>query len=765
MFYACNPTKRIPQGSHLLMRNTIITDSSGIEKERLYSLLKQRPNRKILGLFQFHLSMYNLGNQGKETKFKNWLKSIGEEPAILDSNQTERSKNQLRLLLYQKGYFHSVVEDSISYRKKKARVYYKLTYNQPYTIRNVQFSTKDPSIQFFIDFIKNTSLIKPGNHYDEELLNSERERITSELKDRGFYYFGKNYITYEVDSSLQSHQVDISLYVNSINENVDPATNGYKPVTIHHAFNLQNIYVRTDYNPRDPEGTIPVDTTIVKGIHILSANKERALRDEVLVNNIFINRGDRYLQRDLDYTYKRLQDLNIFKFINIQFEEVPRDNEQKEYLLDVIILLTPMDKQDFTTEAEIANTGGNLGIAGSVGWRNKNLLKGAEVLEVKVKGALEALPNLSDSVEDNKFLLFNTYEIGPEVTLTFKKFLLPRFITKNTSRYFNPRSILTAGFNFQDRPDYKRSLLNASFGYNWQVSRTQRMLVFPINVNSVSVNPSPGFQARLDSLNDPRLSYSYDTHLIPSGRFTWILNSQQGLSNKDFFYVRGNLELSGLILRGLAPALNLKTDDKGSYKIFGIPFSQYIKPDIDVSFHQVLDKNNTMVYRIASGIGFPFGNSSALPFEKSFFSGGANSIRAWNARTLGPGSYQRGFDIIEQSGDIKIEANIEYRSFLIKVLDGALLEGAAFLDAGNIWTRNEDLSRPGAEFEFNNMFKEMALGGGIGFRFNFSFFILRLDAAVKLRDPALQLGERWVYPNQKFVIGDIVPNLAIGYPF
>ena len=747
------------------MRNTISSDTNSIEKERLYSLLKQKPNRRILGIFQFHLSMYNLGSRGKETKFKNWLKSIGEEPAVLDSNQTQRSKNQLRLLLNQKGYFHAQVNDSVIYRKKKARVFYKILSNRPYTMRKVTFDSKDPNIQFYMDFIRHTTLIKPGDSYDEELLNLERERITAEMKDRGFYYFGKNYITYEVDSSLQNHQADVLLYINSINENVDPAANNFRPVTNHHSFNLQNIFIRTDYNPRDPTGTIPVDTTLLRGIHILSADSIRTIRDEVLINNIFINRGDRYLQRDLDYTYKRLQDLNVFKFINIQFTEVARDEEQEEYLLDVIILLTPMDMQDFTTEAEVTNTGSNIGIAGSFGYRNKNSFRGAEVFELKIKGALEALPNLSDNNDEKKVLLFNTYEVGPEMTLTFKKFLLPRFITKNTSRYFNPRSIISAGFNYQDRPDYKRTILNASFGYNWQLSRTQRWMVFPFNINSVSVNPSPGFQARLDSLKDPRLSYSYETHLIPSGRFTWILNSQAAKGAKSFFYVRGNLELSGLIFRSLAPALNLSKDAQGSYKVFGIPFSQYIKPDLDISYHHLLDNNNTLVYRIASGIGFPFANSNALPFEKSFFAGGANSIRAWNARTLGPGSYQRGFNIIEQSGDIKIEANIEYRSFLFRVLEGALLEGAAFVDAGNIWTRNEDLSRPGAQFQFENMFKEMALGAGLGFRFNFSFFILRIDAALKLRDPSLPLGDRWVYPNQKFVIGDIVPNLAIGYPF
>ncbi len=740
-------------------------DTVGVEKERLHALLKQKPNRKIFGLFQFYLSMYNLGNKGKETKFKNWLKSIGEEPAIYDSVKTLRSKNQLKLMLNQKGFFHAEVTDSVRFRKKKAKVTYNIRCNEQYTFRNIEYDTQDPNIHYFMDFIKSTSLLKTGEPYDEELLDAERVRITSEMKDRGFYYFSKNYITYEIDSSLHSHQTDISLYINRINENVDPATIDFSPILDHHSFNLQNIYVRTDFNPRDPGASIPLDTTLLNGIHIISVDSNRIIRDEILINNIFINQGDRYLQRDIDYTYNRLLDLNIFKFINIQFSEIKRDSSQEEYLLNVNILLTPMDQKDFTTEAEATNSGGNLGIAGSFGYRNKNIFHGAEVFEFKVKGALEALPVLSDSVDVKKILLFNTYEIGPEASITFKKFLLPNFLTKGTSRYFNPRSVVTTSYNVQDRPDYKRTIVNASFGYNWQSSRTQRWLVYPLNLNSVKVKNSPEFQARLDSLDDPRLYASYETHLIPSGRLTWFFNNMEKKKNHNFFYLRGNLELAGLIVNALAPTFNLAKDEEGRYTILGIPYSQFIKPDIDLSYHHSLDQNNNMVYRFAAGIGFPFGNSTELPFEKSFFSGGANSIRAWNARTVGPGSYQRGYSINEQSGDIKIEANIEYRSFLFKILEGALLEGAAFVDAGNIWTRHEDPSRPGAQFDFGNVFKELAIGAGIGFRFNFSFFILRLDGAVKIHDPALDINERWVYSNQKFVIGDIVPNLAIGYPF
>lgn len=762
--YGCNPARKLPEGQYLLTRNTIVADTGLIEKERLAALVKQKPNRKILGIFRFHLGVYNLGNHGRQTKFKNWLKSIGEEPAILDTSMVERSRNQINLLVHKQGFFNADVSDTLLLRHKTARVNYSINYGKPYLIRNVEFATQDSGLANLLFLFRKQTLLHKGDRYDEDLFDRERDQMATEIKNRGYYFFSKNYITIQVDSSLGTHEADIFFYINRVNENIDPDLIGNKSIENHHSYTLRNIFIQTDFNPKDPLHSIPTDTTLYNGYYLLSQSSVRIIRNDQLIGTIFFKSGDLYLQPDIDYSYSRLQDLNIFKFINIQFSEVPLVNETDSHKLDVNIQLTPMDQRDITLEAEATNTGGNLGLAGSIGYRNKNLFRNAEILDVKIKGALEALPNFNNPEASTKFFVFNTYEFGPQANLTFKKFLLPKFITKGTSRYFNPRTNVNIGWNYQDRPDYIRSILNFSMGYLWRGSKTQRFYVYPFEVSSVYVRPSPGFQAKLDSLNDPRLLYAYDTHLIPSGRFSWIYNNQEIRNDGKFLFLRTNLEFSGLILTALAEPLNLKKDESGNYKIFDIKYSQYIKPDIDVSYHHQLDPNNTLVYRIAAGIGFPVFNSKALPFEKSFFAGGANSLRAWSARTLGPGSYKKLVNI-EQGGDIKIEANFEYRSFLFRLLESAQLEGAAFIDAGNIWTRNADPSRPGSQFKFEDMLNEMGVGAGIGLRFNFSFFILRLDAAVKLRDPSLDLAKRWVYPNQKFVFRDITPNLAIGYPF
>ncbi len=730
----------------MLIKNEIKTDTAILAKERFEKYLKQKPNRKIIGFFRFHLGVYNLGNSGKNTKFKSWLRGIGEEPVLLDSEMTERSKEQFKLFLFKNGFFNATVTDSVRIHKKKATVEYYIQYGKAYTNRMLSYFTQDTGISPLMNQYQKNSILIPGDRYDDDVIEKERERITSVLKDRGYYFFNRNYITFQIDTSLGTHQADINLYLNRVNENVSTSISGSDPITDHQTYKLRNIYIQTDYNPKDPSVSVPRDTTLFNGYYILSAGKYRVLKDNVLVRNLFIKTGDRYLQRDLDMTYKRLQELNIFKFINLYFKEVPRDDIQKEYLLDLKIQLTPMDKQDFTEEFEITNTGSNIGIAGSFGYRNKNTFRGAEVLELKLKGGLESIPNTKSSEQKKKLFVFNTYEIGPQASLSFKKFLLPAFIEKKTSRYSNPRTTISLGYNHQNSPDYVRSISNFGLGYSFSPTSKQRWNIYPIEINSVVVALSPSFQKQLEGLNDPQLRYAYDTHIISSSRVAWSTTNQSPGSDKDFVYFRGNFEFA--------------------FKVFNpkLKPSQFVKIDYDFSYYHRIDPYNNLISRIAMGYGLPYGSSLALPFEKGFFGGGANSVRAWYTRTLGPGSYKKSIDI-EQSGDIKIETNVEYRSELVEFTNGIKLEGAAFVDAGNVWTRNEDKSRPGGKFEFSHVIGELGVGAGLGVRFNFSFFIFRIDAAVKLRDPSLEASDRWVYPNQKFVIGDITPSLAIGYPF
>jgi len=734
--FACRPTRHIPDGTYLLTKNEIKSNSDALNNESIEKFIKQKPNRKVLFFIRFHLGVYNLGD-------KEWLKNIGEAPVLLDSEMTDRSKEQIALYLFKNGFFNAVVTDSVRFHKKKATVEYHINYKTPYTIRNISYATQDTGIVRLINFYQQHSLLISGERYDEEVFEKERERITADLKDRGYYFFNRNFITFQIDSSLQKHAIDINLYINRINENLSATEAFTKPVTDHQTYRLRNIYIQTDYNPKDPTNSISGDTTFYNDYFIISRGSKRVLKDNVLTKNLFIKKGDMYLQRDLDFTYRRLQELNVFKFINLYFEEVPRDSEHGEYLLDLQVQLTPLDKQDYTVESELTNTGSNIGVAASFGYRNKNTFRGAEVLEIKLRGGLESIPNTKTDVESKPFWVFNTFEFGPEATMSFKKFLLPGFIESKTSRYSNPRTIITLGYNHQNSPDYIRTVTNFNFGYNWSPTSKQRLGFYPVNINSVVVDLDPDFEKELADLNDPQLSYAYDTHIISSLRLTWSTTSLSADSKKDF--------------------VNFITTFEYAVPVFKDP-SEFWRIDYDFTYYHIIDQYSNLVSHLTMGVGKPNGSSIALPFEKSFFAGGSNSMRAWYARTLGPGAYKSTLNI-EQSGDVKIETNLEYRSQFFQFSNGMKLEGAAFIDAGNIWTIYGDENRPGGKLEAGHILKEFGVGAGLGMRFNLSFFVFRLDAAVKLRDPSYDPGNRWVYANEKFVIGDITPSIAIGYPF
>ncbi len=772
---ACNPLKKIPSGSYFLSKNKIDTDTLHFKKEELTSLIKQKTNRKILGIVRLHLGIYNFGNTGDTTvanhnwlsrqwkKVKRGLREIGEEPVLVDTSLTEKSRQQLEIFLQRKGFFNATVSDSVFLKKKKAIVQYKMNPRIPYTVRNVSYSSSDEVISDILKYEKSNSLILSGKIYDENILDKERDRITAIIRDLGYYFFNRNYLTYELDTSLGNHQVDIYLYVSRLFENATPEESAEHPVEDHHSYHFNNIYVFTNYDSHIEEGSLVMDTSILSDYHFISNLKKDYIRNEALVRYIFMKKGDRFLQKDVDYTYARLADLNIFKFINFRFQEVPRDSNQHEYLLNVFIQLSPIAKQEYKIESELTHNGGNLGIAGNLTYQSKNLFRGAESLELKLTGGLEALRNLNDNTVTKSLFFFNTYDFGPDLSLGLKKFLIPGFLERRTSRYFNPKTYITIGTNYQDRPDYKRIIWKFSFGYQWRPSVRQRLQYYPFEVNSVIVDPRGAFQDKLNATKDQSLIYSYGDHLIASSRVAWSLTNQSVRIGKSFFFFRTNFETAGNTLylyEKIFP--NTSKDENGKYTVFKNVFSQYIKPDVDFTYHMRINQINTVVYRIAGGIGFTYGNSDSisLPFDKAFFAGGANDIRAWLARSLGPGSF-KDTSQIENGGDIKLVANVEYRVSIFKTI-----EAAAFVDAGNVWLRKATSGNdPTKEFDTKTFASEIAVGAGLGLRFNFNFFIIRTDFAMKLVDPALDASNRWEYAHKQLVIGQIAANFAIGYPF
>ncbi|MBA2583638.1 MAG: BamA/TamA family outer membrane protein [Bacteroidetes bacterium] len=803
-FSACNPTRRVPENQYLLVSNTIKVDKQGVERESLRQVIKQKPNRKILGVFRFHLTMFNFvdpikakrekdkkiekrkeKNKKRDAKGKSlksmefqtvreWLMNIGEAPVLLDSNQTLTSNKQLHLSLVKKGYFNNTVSDSTVFKNKKAHVIYSILTGIPYKLEKITYTIPDPKLaQYVVEDAKKASLFKLGENYDEETIIKERERIVKVLQNLGYFYFVKEFIHFKIDTSLGNKMVHIDLEIK--NREVKLPENDSIVEAKHKQYYINDIYVYTAFNPRNPDKELP-DTLLVNDFRFVYKN-ELKYKPNIITQRIFIKPGEYYQLKNLEETYKKMADLKSFKFINIQFKD--EDNDPDNKLINCHIMLSPVVKQSFNFETEGTNRGVNLGIAGNIVYTNNNPFKGAENIEIRLRGGLESqqtsaqMEGVLDDIDPN-LVFFNTKEFGPEITLNIPKFLLP-IRPERFSKYFTPKTTITSSYNYQDRPDLTRRIINFSFGYNWKESPTKTHFVFPADINIVNINPKPTLADFFETLNNPFIERSFTPHATIGSRYTFIYNNQIQKQRGKFMYFRGSVEGAGNLLRLGYKLAQADTNEFGSYEIIpGTPFSQYVKLDADFRFYKILNPKSNYVARTAIGIGKPLSNLNVLPLEKSYFGGGSNSIRAWAARSLGPGSYNdtSSFNTL-RIGDISLEANLEYRFDIYK-----FFEGAFFVDAGNIWLFNEDPDRPGGNFEFNRFLDQIAIGTGMGLRLDFSFFVFRLDLGIKVRDPMIIgqdkwvithiLDKQWKQDNLSFNQGRRYftnLNFGIGYPF
>lgn len=761
--YSCSPLKGLRDGETLLNKNIIKIDKPEL-KDGIRSILKQKPNRKILGVFRFHLSVYALANKENDSsKFRNWIKNtIGEKPVILDPGLTSKSTIQIHQFMINSGYFNAKVTDTTIYkRRKKANVYYQITAGDPYLIKSYIIQTADTFIYQLIISDSANSLIRNGTIFDSNILQKERNRVTNYLKNEGYYFFNQAYIRYDADTSAGLNRTNLKMIIGRVNENSNDSTilgSG----TNHLRYHLNKVYIQTDYNPISNLTKLPSDTVMYKGYYFLSTNKKKKFKPDIIWDHMLMRIGDLYQIRNLENTYKLLGGLNVFKFINIKFEVVKSDTMLFEPLLNCFIYLTPSPKQEHREELEGTHNGGVLGIAGDIAYRNKNFLKGAELLEIKLKGGLESIKNFTDtSSGTSKIPFFNIYEIGPEINLSFPKILIPRKLLpkklQHESPYSNSYTTLTANYDLQQRPEFKRTIANFSVQWSFNETATKSHFILPVEINFVNVRLNSAFKAKLDELNDPYLNYTYGDHLITNGRWTFVINTQKLKTGKNFYYYRLNVEFAGNSLWLANHIFSSKESDDEGFLVFKTRYAQYFKPDMDFRYYQLINVNNTLVYRIAGGIGIPYLNSFALPFEKAFFAGGSNDLRAFRARSIGPGSYDN-VQFFEQSGEIKLNANVELRFDIFKIL-----QGAAFIDAGNIWLLKADDNIPGGQFKSNRFLSEVAIGGGLGARLNFTFFIIRLDAGIPFKNPSFPVGQRWVI--NKPSLRTTTFNLGIGYPF
>ncbi|UCH15395.1 MAG: BamA/TamA family outer membrane protein, partial [Bacteroidales bacterium] len=735
---SCTSTKYVPEDKYLLARNKIRIEDKSINKNEIKNYLKQRPNKKIIGV-RFHLFLYNRSNINKEKWPHGWLRKIGEKPVIWDRYLTQSTYLQFKQYLENKGYYQSRVEDTVKFKKRqRVLVTYNIIPNEPYYINNIHYDIIDTSLRKIIVTDTLNSLIKRGMLFDKEVLQQERIRIENLLKRNGYYKFSKEYSYFEAQPLNGTYNVNLTMKIKKF-EILDQGQKlNYIP---HNKYKINNVYVYPNYISGSTVSQRSIsseelDTVLYKNIHFMY-NEDPRIKPAIINNANFIVPGQYYNQINVNKTYNKLSSLGLFKFINISFDEFTEQTNEfdREYLLDCNIELTKRKLQSYQFEIVGTNSSGDFGARGNLLYNNWNLFRGAEVFNLKLTGAYEAIQEAAASG------LSHTLELGTEFKVDFPKFLLP-LKTERFVKRFAPKTSISVSYNYQARPDYIRTIATASFGYNWRGNKNIRYYVYPLEINFVQL---PFVDTTFsESISGFYLQFSYEDHFVGGGRIGFEYNNQEIGKSKDFVFLKVNVEPAGNILHGYSELANRERDSASNrYKIFNVPYSQYLKTDLDFRHYNIINPANSIVYRIFVGCAYPYGNSNALPFEKKYFSGGPNSIRAWRTRELGPGSYldTSRTKIPNTMADIKLEANIEYRFKLFWKLEGAL-----FLDMGNIWAINPKDERPGSLFDFKDFYEDIAIGTGFGARFDFSFFIIRLDFGFKLRDPAF-IDYKWIMDN------------------
>lgn len=757
----CSTTRHLEEGQYLLDKNTVIIEgpATHISKDDLSSLIRQKPNRRLLGIFRFGNYIYFKTTQGKETGFKRWLqRSMAREPVLYDSTLSASSLRQMDLFAQNKGSFANKATYDVKYGKHNARVRYRLQTNEPYKISHIRDSISDPALAWFSQRYASGRLIQPGDFFDVDALDKERDRFVRELKEHGYYSYIKEYISFYIDSTLGGNRMDLTMHI------APPLTTDTGGAsTDHPRHRIRRVYVYPDYNPLT-QGDRNPDTVIIAekrwsfdkpaGLFYFIHNTRPRIHPDALIQGIYIEPGMYYKLSSVQRTFRRLSDLPVYRFVNIQFREVAGLPGAIERELDAEIRMTRAPVQSYNIETEGTNSAGDLGIAGSIVYTNRNLFRRAEVLDLRLKGALEM--QQTPGGEKGDFLVFNTYETGAEVGFRVPRFLAP-VSSRQLPKVFEPSTRLDLGINLRQRPQYRRLVTNVSFGYEWKESETRRHILYPADINAIRVLADSSFNP---GIYGPLYEAQYSDHLITALKYSFIFNNQQIRKGMDFMYFRGNFSASGNMLSFIEDLVDSEGNGEGYRRLLGIRYAQYLRTDVDLRYYQVLNPQHNLVYRFVAGLGLPYGNSEVLPFEQAFFSGGSNGLRGWEVRSLGPGGF---VDLAgtryDKIGDLLLEANMEYRFPVYRYLKAAL-----FLDAGNVWLLRPNDAFPDGHFLFTRFASQLAVDGGLGIRLDFGFVILRLDAALPLRHPDLPSGERWIRI-EKFQPGDIMLQFGIGHPF
>lgn len=760
---ACSLTRHVPDGSFLLDRTKIIVDSGNpsVKGDDFSAYLRQLPNHKMLWSAKLRLGIYDMAGMDSTRWWNKWIQKLGEAPVIYDPSLTESSVNQLRTALINKGYMGATVEaDTFSTGKKKIGVAYHLNPGTPHRIRSFNVQVGDSAIASILHNDSNRIIIKTGEPLDLNILDQQRSLIASRLRNRGYYEFVKENIKFEADTTEGSYNVDLTMIVDGmpIAGNPNVRTAGIKKYVIRRVVCATDFQANALFN-----GALPInatDSVSYRGMTILYGNS-RYLRPEVIYENNFIEPGSNYSERRVDRTYQAFSRLEILKFVNIRFEPVGSIGDTG--LLDAYILLTPGKSMSMSAELEGTNSEGDLGVALGLTFTHRNIGKGSETFTAKVRGAYEAIHGNFEGLLHKNYM-----EYSADLGLQFPKFKAP-FLKESFKRRINATTELHASMNYQQRPEYTRIISTLGWSYKWTERRNGNRHIFtPIDINYVYLPESTNDFINQIAPDNPLLRYSYEDHFIMRLGYGYYHTNKRtprpwetGLQ-QNIYTMRVNAEIAGNLLFLINSIFTHRSDfHENPYKIFGIHYSQYFKVDSDFAFTHFFDTRQSVAARAGFGIGVPYGNSGMLPFEKRFYGGGANGVRGWSVRTLGPGAYRSQnvvTDYMNQCGDIRFILSGEYRAKLFWIV-----ELGAFVDIGNIWTIHNYPAQPNGMFKFNSFYKQLAAAYGLGIRLDFDYFLIRFDLGMKAHNPA-EGEEPWPLIHPRWG-RDRAFHFSIGYPF
>lgn len=759
---SCSTTRVIPQGESRLKENKIkVLNSKNYQVSGLEPYIKQKPNSYfILGWNPF-LNIYNWSN-GKDNGWDRFVKKIGQEPEIFDPELVGATKENISNHLEYQGYYGSKVTDEVVTRDKKTVVSYDITLGRQYIIAQVNYNIEDEGIAEIFHRDSLYGIIESGRYLSEEYLNSQSEEFAKYLRNKGYFGFTKNYLFFSADTNeLGGYaHLDVSLKNYTRNETPENARS-------HEVFHFGKVSMEPLRKPSNPlvyqfvgdsavaipamNLNVPTDSIIYKGIDIKYRNRP-LLRERVLTRMNYVQPDSIYNEQNVSDTYTRLTNLKLFSSVNIQMNQVDSNT------VDCNMRLTASELQGYKLGLETSiNSTGLFGISPSVSYYHKNLFRGAELFSVNLMGDFQFAFNSEKRAT----------EFGVSTSLSTPNFLLLPDRIFNTTNI--PRTEFAVSYNYQKRPEYTRNIISGSYSYVW--SRRDRFFykVSPLQVGIVKLSDmKPDFY---ESLTDPFLINSYQDHFdLGLGTSFYYTTDSSPRPAHSYFYLRWQNDLSGNLLSLFNNAM--KKNSKGERLIWDSPYSQYYRTEASTVYTWRLGKTekHSIAARFLAGVGVGYGNSVTLPFEKRFWAGGAYSLRAWQARTVGPGYAQMDttFTIPNQTGDVRLEANLEYRFPLFWNF-----EGAFFVDAGNVWnlkrsiSANEndeiltDKSKEG-EFKFSNFYRHLAADWGVGIRLDLDFVLLRLDMGIKLYDPS---EKDWKGPDSFLKKGNYGVQFGVGYPF